>query len=168
MTAVVIDLTLRTSHHTHMLSHILLFIIVMLMIPVSYLLFFTQTIDCLLLRLKLGKRSESLQNTAEALDANVRSTVADLRKEREAVEQALQTANSIQNRQSAQPTKNVYTHPYMIRLGSSKQCWSATLGWTSRLNADRFSAAEKSTIELPVGGQWYRPRNPLGSPSKKV
>ena len=150
-----------------MLFELILLGILLLMVPLLYVLFFTPTLDRILLRLKLGKRADSLKTTVEALDHTVRTTMTNLREEKDAVELALKTAGAIHDRPLAQRVRTVTTHPYVIRaIGSTSEYWSNALGWVEVQHADRFDHADTLTLNLPIGGRWLKQRPPSKRPSK--
>lgn len=149
-----------------MLKTLLPFVFVLVMIGVFYVLFMTQIVDRIMMRLRFGKRANSIESTMHAVDDTVRRTVVDLHNEKTALEAALKKVTNAADNTTIKVTKTVETHPFVIRTiekdpdTNEHLYWSNALGWTDVGNADRFDNADKLTLNLPVGGRWLRQRKP--------
>lgn len=148
-----------------MLKLLLLLLFVLAMIPVIYVLFFTQTVDKFLMKMRIGRRASSLESTVASMDAVVREAVEDLKVEKIQVDKALQTAAKITQ---MGPVKTIETHPWVIRHREfGGQYWSDKSGWVALRDADMFDAADHITVSLPSSGIWYRRRKSKAAPSKE-
>lgn len=137
-----------------------LFLLILgVMAPAIYVLFFTTVFDRLLLRLRLGHKEKTITDTAQAFNRSVKETAEDLRGDREHINRALKTVEKIEGRSALRPTRNLEDYPWLIRGEIDlNSYWSNEFGWVDLRDADRFSNEEKLTLNLPIGGRWYKPR----------
>ncbi len=140
---------------------IILLLLLLLALPV-YVLFFTKWFDNLMIRLKTGRRAESIDSAVATVHRTVRAAAVELAEEREAIDHALERVTAI----PVVPDKtSPTTHPYLVRHTIDTDLyWSRSVGWTTRARADRFDAADKLTFPLPENGKWFRPAQKRPSP----
>ena len=148
-----------TKQSLHMLQPLLFLLMIVLMAPAIYVLFFTTVVDRLLLRLRLGSKEKTITDTAQAFNRSVKATADDLRDDREHLDRALRTVEQIAERSKPRNSRTPEEYPWLIR-GEVDQTayWSNEFGWVDLHDADRFDNAEKLTLTLPIGGRWYKPR----------
>lgn len=142
-----------------MLRPLIILLILIVMAPTIYLLFFTSVVDKLLLRLRLGSSAKSISQTAAAFDQNVVKMAGKVRRESEELGAAFSELQGVASRRFSKPDTTF--KPWAIRNTSDSDLFWSPLGWVSKDMASRFDADEKHAVTLPTNGKWHRFRKPL-------
>jgi len=127
-----------------MIKPVLFIVVLFLMVPVVYVLFFTKILDRLIGRLRSGNPTRPISGAGKIIDATVVSEADDLE---------LHRAKAPLSPESRDPE----ACPWLIRNHNDQSLfWSLARGWVSREQADRFSEEEHLTMVLSPEGSWFK------------
>jgi hypothetical protein len=137
-----------------MLRPLIILLIVLVMAPTIYVLFFTSVVDTMLLRMRLGARVKTISKTAAALDQSVSKAAEKVRDERDELDAALTELKGVASRRFSKPDTTF--KPWAVRNTSDPDLFWSPVGWVSKDMASRFDADEKIAVTLPTNGKWHR------------
>ena len=127
-----------------MIKPVLFIVILLLMVPVVYVLFFTKILDRVIGRLRSGDPARQVSGAGKIIDATVVSETDDFEMHR---------AKSPLSPESRDPK----AYPWLIRHRNDESLfWSSARGWVSRELADRFGEDEHLTMVLSPDGSWFK------------